>query len=523
MKFNEVLVDIVVEEFKNRKLFNFLFDKWRTQNPNLTADDVEKILDVYTQKKEGLKPDRPQVFSFLSRFDGRHGHERFDPNNLKDIRKYTYEQIKFLIDEYSEEQETNTDDVFSGKDTKPTEERIEASKALWEGQEYLIINEDGFRVYDIPDQKTSIKFGYYVEKINKNIPGSHAPWCVTWRSDQGRTNMWGSYRNNRSFYFVIDESKSPSDLYYLGALQRVPSEDYMSRGYKLTSLKNDGDNSMTWQQIVNIYPKIENYRDKIGVKPFSPDELQEKNVVGQINEIEGNQYEFKRMSRALKKSYIENNGTLNKVESWRSMDTKLRELYILSTVPTQVRDKFNNYEFVKEIRKVGSEFTLLDNRLKAIGLNGVGQIFDNLMSTEFKVARRSIDNTDIRIYESIKTKKFGIFSSRKLNWYEKDGNVYEPLYSLTSIEAFKDVDNNKKYIVEIYSNGSTVNEKSFYAAFDMSAQNVSKSAHLFTYGAWNKLKETGKIVKQDETKRSGDIKNLDPETDVDIKELKKGV
>ena len=98
MKFNEVIADIVVEEFKNRKLFNFLFDKWKTQNPNLSVDEVEKILDVYIQKKEGLRPDRPQVFSFLSRFDGRHGFESFDPNNLKDIRQYTYQQIKFLID-----------------------------------------------------------------------------------------------------------------------------------------------------------------------------------------------------------------------------------------------------------------------------------------------------------------------------------------------------------------------------------------------------------------------------------------
>jgi hypothetical protein len=30
-------------------------------------------------------------------------------------------------------------------------------------------------------------------------------------------------------------------------------------------------------------------------------------------------------------------------------------------------------------------------------------------------------------------------------------------------------------------------------------------------------------VKQDESKRSGDIKNLEPDSDVDIKEIKKGI
>ena len=78
-------------------------------------------------------------------------------------------------------------------------------------------------------------------------------------------------------------------------------------------------------------------------------------------------------------------------------------------------------------------------------------------------------------------------------------------------------------MVEIYSNSETPNENSFYAAYDTNAANVKKSAHFFTYDAWNKLKDSGKIVKQDESKRSGDIKNLEPDSDVDIKEIKKGI
>jgi len=178
-------------------LYIFIFDKWKLEKPNLSPDETEKLITVFQRIQNGLKPEKPQVFSFLSRFDGEHGFEKFDPNNLKDITKYSYQQISFLVGEYTEDEEEAQGDVFAGKDTKPTEEKIAASKELWGGEENLIINEDGFRVYSIPDQKTSIKYGYYVETINRSQPSSNSPWCVTWRQDQGRTNMWGSYRNQR--------------------------------------------------------------------------------------------------------------------------------------------------------------------------------------------------------------------------------------------------------------------------------------------------------------------------------------
>lgn len=509
MKFNQIITDVIYEEIKNKKLFNALLEKWRTEKPNLSPEETEKLITVFQRVQNGLKPEKPQVFSFLSRYDGEHGFERFDPNNLKDITKYSYKQISFLVGEYTDdEDEVQGGDVFAGKDTKPTEEKIAASKELWGGEEFLIINEDGFRVYSIPDQKTSVKFGYYVEVINRNQSGSNSPWCVTWRQDQGRTNMWGSYRNQRSFYFVIDESRSTSDRYYLGALQR---DTEVRTGFRLTSVKNDGDNVMTWDEVLEVYPKLADHKDKIGVKPFSNDELEEKNAVGQITEREGSAYEFKRVDRNLKRAYINNQGTLRKAESWRAMDEKLRALYILSTTEHQVKDKFSNFDFVNEIRKVGNEFNLLDNRLKQLGLGGVGHIYDHLMSTEFKVARVSVDNDKIRLYESKINGKSGLYNTRTTDWVELGGHKYEPLYELIDTDLFFD-DEGETYVVETFSKSMQPSNDSFYSVYLVSDSNPEFNSHFLSATAWEKLKSNLKSEEENAQKKPGD--------ETDIKEWK---
>lgn len=513
MEINNLIYDLIVEEIKNKKLFEFLLNKWFGQNPtDEQKEKTEKLYNRFSEIQNGLSTKRPQVISFLTRFDGNHGYPLFKPEFIKDIKQYSLQQITSLIDEYTDDEVVvPNQDVFSGKDTSPTTEKIDASKNMWFSPESAIVNEDGFRVYDIKDQKMSVRYGYYVEQINKNIPGSNFPWCVTWRQDQNRTNMWGNYRSQgRSFYFVIDESKPTSDRYYLSALQR----DTNTRdGYVLTSVKNDGDQPMPWDSIVAIYPKLSNYKDLISVKQYSTDELQEKNIVGQINENPGSPYEFRRLERQLKRAYINNQGTLKRPESWQSMDEKLRELYISVTTQGSIVDRFSNYEFVNEVKKVGSDFTLLDNKVKALGKqSGVGYILDHLMQREFKVARTSLDNKNIRMYESKQTNKFGLYNSKKLSWVEKNGITYDPLYSEVDVSAYFDEEGNA-YIVETFSKSNEINNESFFCIFPQDGS--STSGHFLSFSAWNKLKE--KLSPDDDMT----LTDFDKESDIDIKEMYK--
>ncbi len=494
IKFEGLVHDVLLEEIKNKKLFNNLMARWTNEDPNVTPERGEELITKFQQIQNGLRPDRPQVVSFLSRFDGKHGYEIFDPINIKDISKYSLKQLTSLISEFSEDTDTLPQgDVFAGKDYKPTPERIEVSKGMWFSPDDAIINEDGFRVYNIRDQQMSMKFGYWLQVVANDLD-NQSPWCVTWRPPQ--TNMWASYRNQgRSFYFVIDESKGPNDSHYLGALQR---DTEVTTGYRITSAKNDGDTVYTWDQVLRIYPQLSKYKELIKVKDYSQTELELNDAAGQISEQPGSRYEFKRMDRGLKRAYINSFGQLKEPDSWRSMDDGLRNLYIQTTRAQDIKDKYSNFAFFSEIKKVGNELTQLNNRLIALGhKDGTGFILDTLMSNEFKVARTSVDNPNIKLYESKINKKFGLFNSKKGEWVTLGGITYEPLYKEINNDIYSDSEGDT-YFVEIFGKSTEENNESFYSIYLVGDSNTDVSSHFLSHGNWEKLQAEIDTPKPDE-------------------------
>ena len=89
MRFTDLLFQTLLEEVKNKKLFSLLMDNWRKERPNITDEEGEKLFYDFERIKGGLRPDLAQVYTFLSRYDGEHGYSKFDPNNLRQIDKYS--------------------------------------------------------------------------------------------------------------------------------------------------------------------------------------------------------------------------------------------------------------------------------------------------------------------------------------------------------------------------------------------------------------------------------------------------
>ena len=135
MKFTNIVYDMIVEEVKNKSLINSLLAKWQTENESLTYQDVESIYEKFAGRiQNGIRVDKPEILTFLNHFDGVHTKPKFprEPNLLKDITKYTYAQIIFLIDEYGlgDGGVEQIDRFRIGNDVEPNEEIIEASKEL---------------------------------------------------------------------------------------------------------------------------------------------------------------------------------------------------------------------------------------------------------------------------------------------------------------------------------------------------------------------------------------------------------
>jgi len=546
MNIQDLVYDVIVEEVKNKKLFNFLLNKWFGETP--TPEQIQQAeadLTLFTEKQKSLTINNPAVYTFLLRHDGDHGLPAFDPSKLMDISQYSLEEIESLLHEFRDATLTAGDeDEFKGKLTSD-EKKVAASKKLWLSDRDAVVNEEGFKVHFVPDAREAIKYGFYQQYMSEEkFKMDKRQWCVTGRNtSDSRSNLWGTYRPRRTFWFVIDESKNPENnpnsevyKYYIGALQYC-ERDQGYTGFKLTSMFNDGDNPKLWEEVVRIYPQLAEHRDLFEYKSYDEAELFDRNVANRLTESPG-RHEFAAARRELKKAYFEGGGVISTEKSWRSMDTNLRDMYIITTLAGNAIDKFSTYELMSAIKKVGNEFRLLDNTLKSLGSRldqqgrvsnqslgdlGVAFIYQHLMENEFITARTSIDNPKIRLYKSKKNKKkFGLYHLGKIDWVIHDGIKFEPDYTESSTILYID-DQEKSYLVETYVVGENgpVDNRSLYCVYPIDEDNELAGGHFIGARQWSELEGT-KMHPKDEENDDDDSRrftDLDPEKDVDIKEM----
>lgn len=524
MKIRDLVYDLVIEAEMSQKRreaiqkdLNLLREKW---GDRFSPQEIEKYYEWFEKTKNNFNIQLPQWRSFLYRFDGEHGYSKFDVANIKEITRYTAQQIKSIYDEYNPviAGEENNATVFSSKDRKPTPEKIEASKELWYGNNNLIYENDGFRVYDINNQQTSINYGYYLKTMHEppyNFGGGQ--WCTTWWDEN---NYYPSKRPNRSFYFVIDESKHPEKVsnqdvskYYLGALQAMKNGTFA-----LTDITNPGEPTYTVDKLLQIYPKLSEVLDRLTFKPYDEEtELIIKNTISKINEIPGNRYEYKRLDREFRAQYIAQGGTLQTAESWRVTDKQLRNMYIMNTTDRNIHDRFSTYELYMELSE--SDKNTLSRRIgQLFPGKTLSLIVEDVMKKEFAVGNVSIDNPDILLYKSIKTHKFGLYHAKHSDWLTFNGVKYESFYSKIDETVYVDDDGNM-YVVETYSKSGQPDDSSFYCVQPSDMENENVPAHFISPQAFEKLKE--KIHLSGEG--FSNVTDFSPEDDVDLKEIKKGL
>lgn len=546
MQFTDIIYDLVLENQNIERHVTKLMNQWNLNQTEENLGLVKKMVERFDQIQTGLKPELPQVRTFLRHFNGHEGFDtpksgasnsryfygfkaktvfvlkdsgnenvyknfisgevakpylsefqnqlsnalaenikyfyvkgdkfltrdfgnpqtivvekrsfpdgdehgvekKFDPKNLKNLFTYSFEQLKFLISEYTQlnvgNEEQNAELL---KKSSYSDEMAELSKKLWYDESTTFLNLGTTRVYQPMNQQDSIKFGWYEDKMNRTIGPTHS-WCITWRPGQG-SNRWGSYREQgRTFYFVIDETKyneedpRRSNKYYLGALQVCPNERL---GYRITNLLNDdGDKQMSWEEVINIYPALAEHKDDLKPMKFTQSELSSKDIIGLINERPGNEYEFARMPRESKERYINTNEYLQSPVSWLSMDDSLRNLYITITNASRFQNKFGNLEFLYAVKSTGHLGLLNSTMIKAykdaLGIPE-GQDFPNgeernvrwfvsalMKNNDYKFARNGLANPSIKLVHT-RTDRYGLWDSNSNWWLTKNKIEYPAIFS----------------------------------------------------------------------------------------------
>jgi len=501
MKFNDLIFDIVTEEFQNKKVLNTMLLKWYGQEPTEEErNECEFLISSFFKVKERFKPTLPEVRTFLNRFP------EFKVENLKNVLEYTLQQVKFIVSEYFElpnkdKVDDVTPEIFRGRNLPPTAERLSASKDLWfKETDNLIVNESGFRVYKIRNRADSINWGYYNGYLSQNPPysnsgKSHMQWCTT--RHQTESNLYGGYRNRRTFYFVIDESKNPdvegnvmTSQYYISAVQAA---DDSPTGFRITTILNDGsDRVISTDELTQIYPKLYNHLEKLTKVQYDQSELGEiTDDLDRVDEREGNDFAFWRVNTTLKKRYIDAQRTIVNPKSWETMNDGLKQSYIDFTEKRNAPERFSTMELLLKIKSIPSDKRSLDVRLQKLGYNeGTAYLITKIFQTNFRPSRTSMDFPSVKIFESRTGNHMsGIFDESKGEWCKApNGAEYLPEYSHIDTEYYTD-NEGTVYLVEIFSKTMNPTDDSFYSIYPVRDDNPEYKGHFLSASAWKKLSD----------------------------------
>jgi hypothetical protein len=507
-----------------------MIKKWFGNSPSESDIAIaENLITKFFQIKKRLVLTQPAVKRFLNRYNTPRSTEPFDPKRITDIGSYTIKQLKFLIGEFFDDDQNEIEDdgfpeVLKGNNLEPSKEIVEASKSLWYSvNKYTIVNEEGFRVYQIPDQKTSINFGYYEGDVTNrppftDQPKSHMKWCTT--RHLVSSNLWSNYRDRRTFYFVIDESKNPSvepnvqiNQYYLSALQFATDS---RTNFRITSILNDGsDPTFTEDEIYAIWPKLKGHLDKIIPVEYDAKKEAGENtdIVNLMNEREGNEYEFAAQSYRDMKSYIDRGKIISKAKSWDSMDDGLKQSYIDITDSRHVKERFSSPELLDAIRSKTSDLNSLVRRLGILGFD-FNYLVTEVYLKNFDYQRASIKNQNIALLRDNTNNLFGLFDHSKADWLKSNGVTYNNKYSEPKPKIYTSP-NDETYVVEEYHVNRSESNESFYGVTKYEGEfRKNTPCNFFSRQKWEKAKEELRIFEIDEYIGSFSDQEIPDESDI---------
>lgn len=243
----------------------------------------KKIVAAYIEKFKKIRDAKPAVAknAEIGGLKVPAGSPRFDIDKYED-----FHQLEIFVD------------YVAGQVARISTAGKKFDKIEIDADVKPLVSANGLEIYYAKDKHACIKY-------KGDRPYS---WCVA-RSDS--QNMYNTYRyksNEPSFYFVKDvaateeEFKEPftgefKNPWHFFVVQATAYED----GYIVTNANNDGDNSMSWQDLINIVPKLDGLQDYFEHVPLMPNERE------QYNKFSGGitDQEFVKLSYEEKEAYLD--------------------------------------------------------------------------------------------------------------------------------------------------------------------------------------------------------------------------
>lgn len=223
------------------KVKNLLHDRYTKENPDVDPNTISQYLDKWDQYISGL------------------------PKNQRDITRLNWDQVKQLIDDA----EFRTE--LKGKQKTNTVQ----DKPVYDNNDIFIYKGD--------NKPKCIQYG------------RGYTWCIS-RADA--SNLFYSYRmrqNEPVFYFVFDKSKPKTDRLHAVVIYVTTDGRYF-----MDTADNKGDKEYSWDELIQLMPKLAPTKPVFKTQPLSNDEREEYEKYEEERDLD----EYEEMSLQEKYKYF---------------------------------------------------------------------------------------------------------------------------------------------------------------------------------------------------------------------------
>jgi len=329
--------------------------RWVREQPGLMDLQMDEHIQFFKERKERLRPYKPygtidpqtnrlyinlpEVAAQMEKFPNMSDILK-DPQRIKDIQNYSWEEISFYMDRILNLNRVIDDETYIQGD-ETLEERFKTAYERWTNPRGQIVNENNIIVYRIESKNESVALGALQicihEKYSADEGYSYNAWCTA-RPEHSKygSNMYSTYRSDygSAFYYILDKNRKEDDIYYISAID-VKSKGHRSaaRPYTIISRRNGDDTNYNWEEIVNIYPALNGKENLFAY--FGTTRKEQTNFsLDRITFKQGDAYDFATLSPELQNTYIDNKRHINEVRSFLTLEPAERKLYIDKTVKT---------------------------------------------------------------------------------------------------------------------------------------------------------------------------------------------
>lgn len=322
--------------------------RWKEEWPALSDPDMNQAIEFFNRKKNGLRaynpspsaelPNIPVIAAMRMTFPD---FPATDERRIKDLQTYTWKQMEFFTDFYSQEEAIIEADFEIEGDTEELREQSALSK--WLNQYTKIVDQDGLIVHRITSQNESMALGRYqhilVGKYGKNR------WCITRIPGDGGTNLYTSYRNERAYYFCMNKNQPQDHRFYVFVLQPAPGNERFALTDR-ANVHSEERTGISWEEAVRISkcPQLNEHREVFKYFPHTANERKDIRFESITFTNPNDPMYFFNQRKGVRFGYIESGRAINYPKIFEALPEDMQKEYVNRTIFETYKERYVSYD-----------------------------------------------------------------------------------------------------------------------------------------------------------------------------------